>query len=66
MEVQIHIFLTSAVAGGEWSGLNLEKNSQYPSDMTLCGPHSRSGRRGEGKILDPTGNQTPTPRSSSQ
>jgi hypothetical protein len=29
------------------------------------GPHSRSGRRGEEKILDPTGTRTPIPLSSS-
>jgi hypothetical protein len=28
-------------------------------------PQSRSGRRGEEKILDPTGTRTPTPHSSS-
>jgi hypothetical protein len=41
------------------------KNTRYPLDRRLCGPQSRSGRRGEEKILDPTGTRTPTPRSSS-
>jgi hypothetical protein len=34
-------------------------------DRRLDGPQSRSGRRGEEKILDPTATRTPTPRSSS-
>jgi hypothetical protein len=38
--------------------------SRYHLDRKLGGPQSRSGRRGEEKILDPTGSQTTTPRSS--
>jgi hypothetical protein len=34
-------------------------------DRKLGGPQSRFGRRGEEKILDPTGTRNPTPRSSS-
>jgi hypothetical protein len=34
-------------------------------DRRLGGPQSRSGRRGEEKILDTSGTQTPTPRSPS-
>jgi hypothetical protein len=30
MEVQIHLFLTSALLEIEWSGLPLEKNPTYP------------------------------------
>jgi hypothetical protein len=30
------------------------KNSRYPSNRRLGGPQTRSGRRGEYKILDPT------------
>jgi hypothetical protein len=41
------------------------KSPQYPLDGRLGGPQNRSGRRGEAKILDPTGTQTPTPRPSS-
>jgi hypothetical protein len=41
------------------------RNPQYPLDLRLGGPQSRSGRYGEEKILDPTGTRTPTPRSSS-
>jgi hypothetical protein len=39
-----------------------EKSPWYPLDRRLCGPRSRSGRRGEEKVLDPTGTRTPTPR----
>jgi hypothetical protein len=42
-----------------------EKSPRYPLDRRLGGPQSRSGLRGEEKILDPTGTRTPTPRSSS-
>jgi hypothetical protein len=38
---------------------------RYPLDLRLGGPYSRSDRGGEEKILDLTGTQTPTPRSSS-
>jgi hypothetical protein len=37
------------------------KSPRYPLDRRLDGPQSRSGRRGEEKILDPTGTRTPTP-----
>jgi hypothetical protein len=32
---------------------------RYPLDRKLGGPQSQSGRRGEEKILDPTGTRTP-------
>jgi hypothetical protein len=41
------------------------KSPRYPFDRSLGGPHSWSGRRGEEKILDPTGTQTQTPWPSS-
>jgi hypothetical protein len=41
------------------------KSPRYPLDRRLGGPQSRSGRRGEDKILVPTGTRTPTPWSSS-
>jgi hypothetical protein len=41
------------------------KSPRYPLDRRLAGPQSRSGRRGEKKILDHTGTRTPTPPSSS-
>jgi hypothetical protein len=64
MDVEIHIFLTSALAGGEWS---VSPPGRFtPGEMVpgrkLGGTQSRSGRRGEEKILDPTGTRIPTPR----
>jgi hypothetical protein len=35
---------------------------QYPLDRRLGGPQSRSGQRGEEKLLDPTRTRTPIPR----
>jgi hypothetical protein len=41
------------------------KSPLYPLDRRFGGPQSRSGRRGEEKILDSTGTRTLNPRSSS-
>jgi hypothetical protein len=41
------------------------KSSQYPLDMRMGGPQSRSGQREDEKNLDPTGTRIPTPWSSS-
>jgi hypothetical protein len=61
------LFLASALAGSEWSaslpGHPRGKSLWYPLDSKMGGPQSRSGRRGEEKILDPTGTRTPTPQS---
>jgi hypothetical protein len=38
------------------------KNPRYPLDRRLDGPQSRSGRRGEEKILDRNGTRTLTSR----
>jgi hypothetical protein len=70
VDVGIHISLTWALAGIEWSAshpaaLTPGKEPPYPLDRRLGGPQSRSERRGEEKIPDPTGIRTPTPRSSS-
>jgi hypothetical protein len=62
VDVWIHIFLTSALAGGEWS-------ASCPGRFTLGthwieglgGPQRRSGQFGEEKILDLTGNRIPEP-----
>jgi hypothetical protein len=43
VDVYIHIFLTSALAEGEWSA----SRPWYPLDGILGGPQSRSGRRGK-------------------
>jgi hypothetical protein len=42
------------------------KSPRYSLDRRLGEPQNRSGRREEEKILDATGTQIPTPRSSSQ
>jgi hypothetical protein len=68
--VSIHTFLTSALAGGDWSalhpgGFTPGERPPYPLDRRVDGPQSRSGRRGEEKSLDPTGTRTATPRLSS-
>jgi hypothetical protein len=60
MDSQIHIFLTSALAGGEWSAscpyrFTPRESPQYPLDWRLGEPQSWSERRGEQKILNPTG-----------
>jgi hypothetical protein len=61
VDVQIHIFLISALAGGS----QFYAPSALPPGKELPVPHSRSGRREEEKTLDPTRTQTPTSRSSS-
>jgi len=38
MEVQLYIFLTSALDGGEWSASPLAKKTQYSLDRRLGGP----------------------------
>jgi hypothetical protein len=49
LEVQIHVFLTSVLDGGEWLASHPDrfapaKQPRYPLDRTLYGPQSRSGR----------------------
>jgi hypothetical protein len=68
VDVYIHIFLTSALAGGEWSASRPEsftpgKEPLVPLDRRLGEPQTRSGRFGEEKILDP---RTPNPQSLSR
>jgi hypothetical protein len=61
VDVEIHIFLTWALVGGEWSASCPgrfkpgERAPGYPLDRRLSGLKSRSGRRGEVKILTPIG-----------
>jgi hypothetical protein len=45
---------TSALAGGEWSASCPGRFTPGERDRRLGGPQSRSGRRGDVKILDPT------------
>jgi hypothetical protein len=70
VDVWIHIYLTSALVGGEWSASRLGrftpgKSLRYQLDKRLGGPRNQSGRHGEENNLAPTGTRTPTPRSSS-
>jgi hypothetical protein len=65
----IHIFLTSALAGVEWSASR--PGHFIPEERTL-GAHwigdlvdPKTGLDDVEKILDPTGTRTPTPQSSS-
>jgi hypothetical protein len=53
MEVSRQLHISAALPPG--------KSLRYPLDRRLSGPQSRSGRRGEEKILPPIGTRTPTP-----
>jgi hypothetical protein len=67
VEVLIYIFLTSALAGGQWSASRPGRptpGERAPGTQWiggLGGPQSRSGRRGEEKILHPTGTRNSDP-----
>jgi hypothetical protein len=65
VDVKFHIFFTSTLVGGEWSASRSAIYPRYPLDRRLGGPQTRSGCRGEDKILDSTGIPTPSPQSSS-
>jgi hypothetical protein len=67
VDLEIHMFLTSALARGEWSASHPGRfTPEERAPGTLCiGGWVDSRRRGEEKILDPTGTRTPTPLSSS-
>jgi hypothetical protein len=54
MDVWIQNLLTSALLGGEWSASRLSRFTSGTHWIGGC-VQSRSGRRGEEKILDPTG-----------
>jgi hypothetical protein len=67
--VWIHIFLTSALARGEWSA---SRPDRFTPVERASGTHwiggwvdPRAGLDDVEKILDYTGSRTPTPRSSS-
>jgi hypothetical protein len=49
VDVYSHVFLTSSLAGSQLHAQG--KSVKYPLDRKLGGPQSRSGRRGEEKIL---------------
>jgi hypothetical protein len=64
MDVWIHVFLISALVGGEWSASRPARFAPgYPLDRRAGGPQNRSGRRGVKKNLALT--RTPTLRPSS-
>jgi hypothetical protein len=57
VDVQIHVFLTSALVGGEWSDsrpgrFTPGKSPRYPLDRRLGGPQNRSGGHGKEEFLD--------------
>jgi hypothetical protein len=63
VDVQIHVFLTLALVGGEFHALTVlaaEKKPLVP--IRLGGLQSQSGRYGVVKVLDPTGTRTLTRR----
>jgi hypothetical protein len=68
VHVQLHIFLTSALDGGEWSASRPgrctpgKRAPRYPFDRKLGGPQNRAGRHGEEKSPTPTGTRTSTLR----
>jgi hypothetical protein len=68
LDVYPHVFLTSAQDGGEWSALRPAALPPGKEPPVPIGEEAgwAPGRRGEEKILEPTGTRTPTPRSSSQ
>jgi hypothetical protein len=61
VDVQIHVFLTSALVRGEWSAsrsvcfIPEEIAPRYPLDRRLGGPQNLSGGHGEEKNLNLTG-----------
>jgi hypothetical protein len=56
--VQIHVLLTSALVGGQWSSSRpclftaRERGPRYPLDRRLSGPQGWSGQYGEVKFLN--------------
>jgi hypothetical protein len=71
VDIWTHIFLTLALAGGEWSAslpgrfTSRVMSLRYTLDRRLGEPQSQSRRLEEEKILDPSETQTPNPRLSS-
>jgi hypothetical protein len=61
--VQVHVLLTSALAGGEWLASRPSHFIlRYPLNRRYVGPQNRSELYGEEKNLAPTGTRTPMPR----
>jgi hypothetical protein len=67
VDVQIHIFLTSALGGGEWSAScpsRFTPRKRAPGTHWMGWVDPRAGLDDVKKILDPTGTQSLTPQSS--
>jgi hypothetical protein len=66
VDVFIHVFLTSALVGGEWSAsrpCRFTPRVKAPSTHWIGGwVGPRAGLDDVEKILDPTGTRTPTPQ----
>jgi hypothetical protein len=67
VDVEIHIFLNTALVGGEWSA---SRPGSFKPGECAPGTHwigglvdPRAGLENVKKILDPTGTRTQTPRS---
>jgi hypothetical protein len=70
VDVYNHVFLTSALVGGERSAsrpgrFTPEERAPVPTEYEAGWAQNRCGRHGEVKILALTGTRTPTPWSSS-
>jgi hypothetical protein len=67
VDVQIHILLTSALAGSEWSAscpCRFTYGEEAHGTLWIGGwVDPRAGLNGVEKITDPTGSRTATPRS---
>jgi hypothetical protein len=71
VDIQTHVFLTSALVGGEWSALRpgrftkKEINSSTNFIEICVDPRTDLDDMEKGKILESTGTPTLTPQSSS-
>jgi hypothetical protein len=66
VDVKVHVFLTSALDGGEWSASDLCLFTPGEGAPRWVDPTAGLDDMKKLKILDPTGTWTPTPQSSSQ
>jgi hypothetical protein len=67
VDVDTHVFMTSALVGGEWSASRpgrftpRGKSHGYPLDSWLDGSQNWSARRGDENNLASTPTRTPSP-----
>jgi len=65
VEIQLHLFLTSVLRGGEWPAscpdhfTHGEKNTWYQLNRRMGGPHSQDKHSGEKEIPARAGNRAP-------